>query len=614
MTDLPSLLSAALADRYRLERAIGTGGMSTVFLAEDLKHRRRVAIKVLRPDLAAVLGAERFLREIETTANLRHPHILPLYDSGDANGSLFYVMPLVEGESLRDRLDREKQLPIEDALQIAREVADALGYAHSRGVIHRDIKPENILIESGHAVVADFGIAKAISAAGVERLTETGLAIGTVRYMSPEQASGEHDLDGRSDQYALACLLHEMLAGQPPFTGPTAESVVHQHLTVSPPPITQLRPAVPADVAAAIQRALAKTPADRFASIAQFAEALRQTTGSTPIAMAPRMRGRWVIAAVVLILALPVAYMFQRGRAGNDPIPTVGRTLRLTRDPGLEVDPAISPDGQFVAYAAGSSTRMQIFVRRISGGRTVQLTADSSVSSRWPRWSPDGTRIAYQSGDGVYLMPALGGAPHLLVRTPTSAVKFGASFTPLFGLTWSPDGQRIAYAVSSFDDPQIFVVSVDGGAPSALPAPPDSHSPAWSPDGAHIAVVSGNITYAFGGVYLGNLGASSLWVIPVDGGAAVRVTDAASLNTSPQWSPDGRTLLFVSDRGGSPDIFRVQVNGSGAPVGTADRVTAGLGSHSFSMAADGTQLVYAQMRSTSNIWSLPVPKSGPVAA
>jgi serine/threonine-protein kinase len=271
MSAIIAQLSAALSDRYRIERALGAGGMATVYLAEDLKHQRKVAVKVLRPELSAAIGHERFLREISTTANLRHPHILPLYDSGEAGGHVFYVMPFVEGESLRDRLDREKQLPLDDALQIAREVADALSYAHSRGVIHRDIKPENILLESGHAVVADFGIARAIDAAGGEQLTETGLAIGTPTYMSPEQAAGDRDLDGRSDLYALGCVLYEMLAGQPPFTGPTVESVVWQHVMVDAPSVTNLRPAVPPQIAGALQRALAKVPADRFNPVAQFA-------------------------------------------------------------------------------------------------------------------------------------------------------------------------------------------------------------------------------------------------------------------------------------------------------------------------------------------------------
>jgi tetratricopeptide (TPR) repeat protein len=282
MPDLFDRLKDALADRYTIERELGFGGMATVYLAEDLKHHRHVAIKVLKPELAAAVGPERFLREIEISAGLDHPHILPLYDSGEADGFLYYVMPYVEGESLRDRLQRERQLPIEAALEIAREVADALSYAHSREVVHRDIKPENILLAGGHARVADFGIARALSAAGAERLTETGLAIGTPAYMSPEQASGSSEVDGRSDLYSLGCVLYEMLAGEPPFTGATVESIVRQHLAVEPPSITGLRPAVPPQVAAALMRALAKTPADRFSPAAQFADALRPPAVATP--------------------------------------------------------------------------------------------------------------------------------------------------------------------------------------------------------------------------------------------------------------------------------------------------------------------------------------------
>ena len=219
MPETLALLTSALADRYAIERELGAGGMATVYLAEDLKHHRKVAVKVLRPELAAAIGPERFLREITITAQLNHPHILPLLDSGEENGFLYYVRPYMQGESLRDLLNREKQLSVDDAVKLAREVADALNSAHRRDVVHRDIKPENILIEDGHAVVADFGIARAIDAAGSEQLTETGLAIGTPFYMSPEQASGSRDLDGRSDIYALGCVLYEMLAGQPPFTG-----------------------------------------------------------------------------------------------------------------------------------------------------------------------------------------------------------------------------------------------------------------------------------------------------------------------------------------------------------------------------------------------------------
>ena len=326
MTDRPTdgqtdALRSALADRYAIERQLGEGGMATVYLAQDLKHRRPVAIKVLRPELAAALGPERFLREIEIAARLRHPHILPLHDSGEAAGFLFYVMPLVEGETLKDRLEREKQLPIDDAVRIAREVADALSYAHAHGVVHRDIKPANIMLESGHAVVADFGIARAIgSSVGAAGITETGMSVGTPGYMSPEQAAGSEEIDGRSDLYSLACVLYEMLAGQPPFTGATAEIVVRQHLAADPRPITQLRPAVPPDVAAAIQRALSKTPADRFNPAAQFADALT-SRGATAGPTSPKPRLRLNAAAITGIVALLVAVTFGLAQLARRPSP-----------------------------------------------------------------------------------------------------------------------------------------------------------------------------------------------------------------------------------------------------------------------------------------------------
>ena len=307
-----------MADRYRLERELGAGGMATVYLARDLKHDRDVAIKVLRPEVGATLGAERFLLEIRTTANLRHPHIVPLYDSGEADDFLYYVMPLVEGESLRDRMTRERQLPIDEALRIAREVADALSYAHARGVIHRDIKPENILLEGGHAVVADFGIARALSAAGGERLTQTGMSVGTPLYMSPEQAAGSGEIDGRSDLYSLGCVLYEMLGGQAPFSGPTAMAIARQHLIAVPPPITNLRPAVPAVVADALHRALSKEPADRFNPVAQFAAAIGTTSTRAPMPSSggSRWSPRVLVAGAVLVIAVAAFLaLWRRGGA-----------------------------------------------------------------------------------------------------------------------------------------------------------------------------------------------------------------------------------------------------------------------------------------------------------
>ncbi len=274
MSDAPPRLTSALADRYRLERELGRGGMATVYLAQDLKHDRPVALKVLNPELSALLGAERFHQEIRVTARLRHPNILPLYDSGEADGALYYVMPLVEGESLRSRMEREPPMTLEETLRVTREVADALSYAHEHGVIHRDIKPENILLENGHALVADFGIARAETTAGDPRLTRPGLSVGTPLYMSPEQAEGDPDFDGRSDLYSLGCVVYEILAGEPPFTGPSPEAVLVQRFTKPPPRVSSIRPAVSPAIDRALQRAMARAPADRFATTRDFAAAL----------------------------------------------------------------------------------------------------------------------------------------------------------------------------------------------------------------------------------------------------------------------------------------------------------------------------------------------------
>src|ERR1051325_5528586 len=280
MSELLEELRGALADRYEVESEIGRGGMATVFVAEDLKHGRRVAIKVLSPELSSSMDGDRFKREIQIAARLSHPHILPVFDSGVANGLLYYVMPFVEGESLRGRLKRETQLSIEDAITITCEVADALSYAHSFGVVHRDIKPENILLHGGHAVVADFGIARVIQDSGGEKLTQTGVSIGTAAYMSPEQFSGEN-VDGRSDMYSLACMLYEMLVGQVPFTGPNAMAIMARHTMEAAPSIQVVRSTVPDDIEDAIMRALEKTPADRFQTVALFKEALLGASTTT---------------------------------------------------------------------------------------------------------------------------------------------------------------------------------------------------------------------------------------------------------------------------------------------------------------------------------------------
>ena len=349
MREVAAGLSAALADRYRIERELGAGGMATVYLAHDLRHERDVAIKLLHPDLGAALGHERFLTEIRTTARLQHPHILPLLDSGNAAGQLYYVMPLVTGETLRARLDREVQLPVDDALRVSREVADALAYAHSLGVIHRDIKPENILLQNGHAIVADFGIALAVQQAGGQRLTQTGLSLGTPQYMSPEQATGERVIDARSDIYALGAVTYEMLVGEPPFTGPSVQAIVARVMTEEPRGLIVQRKAIPVGVEEAVLRALEKLPADRFSSAAEFGAALGSggaTTQSPRARIGPKRDTRLIALMSVLLLTLGAAEVWHWTRP--QPRPTVIR-YRITLDsvPAFHDwmgETAISPD------------------------------------------------------------------------------------------------------------------------------------------------------------------------------------------------------------------------------------------------------------------------------
>jgi eukaryotic-like serine/threonine-protein kinase len=408
MPELLSRLQGALADRYRIDGEIGAGGMATVYSAHDLRHDRRVALKLLRPELSAVIGAERFLAEIKLTANLQHPHILPLFDSGEADGFLFYVMPFVEGESLRARLTREKQLPVAEAVRITTEVASALDYAHRHGVVHRDIKPENILVHDGRALVADFGIALAASKAGGNRMTETGMSLGTPHYMSPEQAMGEREITPRSDVYALGVVLYEMLTGDPPFTGSTAQAIVARVLTETPRPILPQRHTIPPEVEAAVLTALEKLPADRFSSAAEFAEALagrgtapvtRPATG--PVVTAPTGKVRWDPVKIGLFAATLVgAGLAAWGWLRPEPAPEVNRfSLYLPTEQALAGVAqsgnrvAISPDGKRIVYVGPGQRGIQLWVREHDQLNSTPVPGTEGGAS--PFFAPDGRHIGF---------------------------------------------------------------------------------------------------------------------------------------------------------------------------------------------------------------------------
>jgi serine/threonine-protein kinase len=456
---------AALSARYRLEREIGAGGMAIVYLAHDLRHDRKVALKVLRPELSAILGGERFLTEIRTTANLQHPHILPLHDSGEADGLVYYVMPFVEGESLRDRLRREKQLPVDDAVRIAREVAGALDYAHRHGVIHRDIKPENILLHDGQALVADFGIALAASRSdGSTRLTETGLSLGTPQYMAPEQAMGEREITGRADIYALGCVLYESLAGEAPFVGPSAQAIIARLLTEPPRALHAQRSTIPPNVEAATLRALQKLPADRFASAAQFAEALA-TPSFVSATAAPMSAGgrstagwrRWTpAAAAVAVTAMVTSGIWWRLAAPSAPPPAVARFALPLPDDQMPASSlyhllALSPDGTQIVYVA----RNRLYHRPLSQLDAQPISGTDDMGVRDPVFSPDGQSVAFLSSGGILKRIAITGGVPIPLATTDIAGFFG-------GMSWTEDG--IVWAAPGV----IERISPNGGRPDTI--------------------------------------------------------------------------------------------------------------------------------------------------
>ncbi len=470
MTQRPEDLKAALAGRYEIEREIGQGGMANVYLARDVRHSREVALKVLRPELAAIIGAERFVKEIEVTANLQHPNILPLYDSGEAGGFLYYVMPYLEGESLKIKLNREKQLSVEVTIEIAKAVAAALEFAHQHDVIHRDIKPENILLQAGQALVADFGIALAVSQAGGTRLTETGLSLGTPHYMSPEQATGDREIDARSDVYSLGAVVYEMLTGDPPHTGNTMQAIVAKVLTDTPIPISRTRDMIPPNVEDAVQRALAKSPADRFASAANFAAALTdpsftipkagtRDTGASGSLWNPLSLGATFVAVLLFIAAV----FGISSPDGDDPV--MRFAIQLGDDAPLNYrgyihPPRLSllPDGSGLIYESGSAPDYSSNLVLRSFDSLEPQTVPGTASAQSPAVSPDSRMVAFlavQGGHTTMKVVFLAGG------SPISLVDSGTPGPP----SWGSDG--LIYFFNG-DRRTLMRVSPEGDSPAEI--------------------------------------------------------------------------------------------------------------------------------------------------
>ena len=517
-------LNAALDGRYAIERELGEGGMATVYLADDLKHERKVALKVLRPELAAVVGAERFLAEIKTTANLQHPHILPLFDSGEADGFLFYVMPYVEGETLRDRIDREKQLPVDEALGIATAIANALQTAHEAGVVHRDIKPGNILLSRGEPLVADFGIALAVGAAGGSRLTETGLSVGTPYYMSPEQATGDQVVGPASDTYALACVLYETLVGEPPYLGNTSQAVLGKIIQGIPVSATAVRKSVPVNVDAAIRKALEKLPADRFTRAQDFARALADPTfrhGVDAAAATAASAGpwKWVAAGMTAVAGIASVFAFS-SLIGPEP----GRRIERFAVPFLEGQETtyiglngfdLSPDGSMLVYRWNAESGQILMVRRWDDLTATPVRESAGATA--PAVSFDGLEVAFEQ-DGLIKVAAFSGGP---VRT----------LTPGRQPEWGPDG----FVYATTDSGTVRVPST-GGAVEYMSR-----------------LAEGDAEHRVHGVLPGGRGAL-LWVAQPGGAEEIRGLDLGSGEMTPivdgrwpRYLPSGHLVYGTAD-------------------------------------------------------------------
>jgi serine/threonine-protein kinase len=592
---------AALADRYAVARELGQGGMATVYLAEDLKHHRKVAVKVLRPELAAALGAERFTREIEIGAQLQHPHVLPLLDSGEAGGVLYYVMPYVDGESLRERLVRVGELPVHEAVKLLCEIVDALSHAHSRGVVHRDIKPDNVMLSGRHALVMDFGVAKAVSeATGRQQLTTAGVALGTPAYMAPEQATADPHLDHRVDIYAVGALAYELLAGRPPFTATTPQQVLAAHVTQAPEPVSTHRPGLSPALTAVVMKCLAKRPADRWQTadelLAQLEPLVTPSGGMTPaetrpFAAARKAPPRWLAWLVGGALVSAGAFAWSQ-RHHETAALTLGKRTAVAISAAWEWHPSLSPDGRLVSYTINTGTGPALAVQQVDGGAPILLPGGGA--RQFSSYSPDGTKLLFLSDSTLELAPALGGQSRTLVQDPS--VGWAA---------WSPDGGRIAASIGD----TLFTLPLDGGPRKALAGGDQLHSPAWSRDGEWIAYVLGNVFFHVNG----NAATSAIWLVRADGGSPIRMTGDSASNLCPVWLADRRTLVFISDRDGGRDVYQQELTAAGLPSGPPLRLTTGLNPEWISLSADGRRLAWSVVSETANVWSIPIPARDSVA-
>ena len=603
---------------YEIVSPIGAGGMGEVYRAHDTRLNRDVAIKILPAGFAVDPDRRaRFEREAQAVASLSHPNVLAIHDTGVHDGQMFVVTELLVGETLAERL-KAGALPVRKALDTAAQIARGLAAAHDKQVIHRDLKPENLfLLRDGRVKILDFGLARhlpsvsgateTVAAAG----TDPGVVMGTVGYMAPEQVRGEV-VDARADLFAFGAVLYEMLTGQRAFRRDTAAETMTAILRDDPPELSQQR----ADLSPALDRivrhCLEKDPSERFQSARDVAFALETLSGSAPATVDHHPdrpatsvgRRPFVIAVTVAIAAVAVAAIALLWRR-NGPSPAetqaaapivLGTTTQVTADDGLEIDSAISPDGRLLAYAAGTATSMRVFIRPVSGGRTIPLSDEHEALEYQPRWSPDGSQILYLTLAGAFVASSLGGKGS---RVAAGGVDAAA---------WAPDGKRILIV----RDDALSIIGVTGGDERPLATAREPHSCSWSPNDKWIACASNNRTANVPGLLFGNISPTSIVLVPAKGGPIVPLIQGPTLNQSPVWSPDGRQLFFVSNRQGPRDIYVIDVGDDGTARGEARRVTTGLGVHSIAFSAQGERLTYVTYSARANLWSLPMPARGPV--
>jgi Tol biopolymer transport system component len=611
-----SLVPGTRLGPYEIVSAIGAGGMGEVCRARDTRLDRDVAIKVLPSAFAQDADrVSRFEREAKAVAALSHPNILAIHDTGIHDGRMFVVTELLEGETLRARVEHGP-MPVRKATEIAGQIARGLAAAHDKGIIHRDLKPENIFVlPDGQVKILDFGLAKVVPAASgatetVAGLSGPGVVMGTAGYMAPEQVRAQA-VDARTDIFAFGAVLYEMLSGRRAFQRDTAADTMTAILQEDPPEITGTR----ADVSPALDRivrhCLEKSPNERFQSARDVAFALESSLDSGPAHTAltgvagvsgGRRSGTFALVAIGVALIVTIGFFAWKSRSARPPagetaaVPIViGTASQLTTDDGLEMDPAISPDGKLLAYAAGRATQMRIFIRPVSGGRTIPLSDERAAFEFQPRWSPDGNQILYLTPGGAFVASALGGTSRKIVQGEVA------------GAAWSPDGKQILIARGT----TLSVAGLDGSAERELGRAADEiYACDWSPRGDWIACAAGNRRSVLPGGTFGNIAPSAIVLVPGAGGRCIEVTDRAALNQSPVWSADGRQLYFVSNRQGPRDIYVMDVAGDGRIQGEPRRVSTGLGAQAIAFSTSANRLVYVAYTARANIWSLPIPAKG----